>query len=184
MAVKLHFTTDKYDVFETKGQVKGSRDVFNSRNDHYLFEKLARKFDKDFDLIQYYVANFAYGNDTAIYGNSEAEELYSEWQRRKQSITKIFADDIQKIVDNKCKDILQLYLQNKITIETAAILNDFDNFVARAREFGDMGTGALNLMLFEFSTSLLVAAPARNPPLEIFLLAAKSCKKLDRVLVM
>ena len=38
MAIKLHFTSLKYNVFETRGHVKGTRDTFNSRNDRYIFE--------------------------------------------------------------------------------------------------------------------------------------------------
>jgi len=32
-----------------------------------MFEKLARKYPVDKELIQYYVANFAYGNDASLF---------------------------------------------------------------------------------------------------------------------
>ncbi len=51
MAIKLHFTKDGFDVFKNRGNVKGTREAFNARNDSYLFEKLARKFPVDKDLI-------------------------------------------------------------------------------------------------------------------------------------
>ena len=78
MAVKLHFTSKKYNVFETRGHVKGTRDAFNSRNDRYIFEKLAQKYADDKEIIQFFVSNFAYGNDTAIYAGQEAEDLFLE----------------------------------------------------------------------------------------------------------
>jgi len=141
MAIKLHFTRDTFDVFQNRGNVKGTRDAFNARNDRYVFEKLARKYAVDKDLIQYYVANFAYGFDTVIYSQSEAEQNLQEWNRRKQSITKIFSDDCNKIVmdayKNKLKaesilnltnkgycSILKLFLGNQISLETIRIIDD------------------------------------------------------------
>ena len=145
MAIKLHFTSNKYNVFETRGHVKGTRDTFLSRNDRYIFEKLAQKYD-DREIIQFFVSNFAYGNDTAIYGNSEAEELYSEWQRRKQSITKIFIDDLTNIMNMcdvhrfttdgilKSKNgelpvLTSMFLSGKITIETMRMIDDIEPFL-------------------------------------------------------
>ena len=145
MAIKLHFTSSKYDVFEPRGPVKGTRDTFLSRNDRYIFEKLAQKYD-DREIIQFFVSNFAYGNDTAIYGNSEAEELYSEWQRRKQSITKIFIDDLTNIMNMcdvhrfttdgilKSKNgelpvLTSMFLSGKITIETMRMIDDIEPFL-------------------------------------------------------
>jgi len=141
IAIKLHFTKDNFDVFKNRGNVKGTRDAFNARNDSYMFEKLARKYPVDKDLIQYYVANFAYGNDAAIYSFEEAESNLLEWNRRKQSITKIFADDCNKILMDACKNkitqesifnltnkgyssILKLFLGNQISLESLRIIDD------------------------------------------------------------
>lgn len=141
IAIKLHFTKDNFDVFKNRGNVKGTRDAFNARNDRYMFEKLARRYPVDKDLIQYYVANFAYGNDAAIYSTEEAETNLLEWNRRKQSITKIFADDCNKILMDACKNkftkesifnltnkgyssILKLFLGNQISLESLRIIDD------------------------------------------------------------
>ncbi len=98
LAIKLHFTTDKFNVFQNRGNVRGTREAFNARNDRYIFEKLANKYSDDKDIIQFFVANFAYGSDNAIYAGQEAEENYTEWIRRKQSITKIVIDDLAKLL--------------------------------------------------------------------------------------
>ena len=141
IAVKLHYTKDSFDVFKNRGNLKGTREAFNARNDRLMFDKLARKYPVDKDLIQYYVANFAYGNDAAIYSSEEAETNLLEWNRRKQSITKIFADDCNKILMDACKNkikssavlnltnkgycsILKLFLGNQITLETIRIIDD------------------------------------------------------------
>jgi hypothetical protein len=98
LALKLHFTSDKFNVFENRGNVKGSREAFEARNDRYIFEKLARKIGNDRDIIQFFVANFAYGNESAIYAGQEADDNLAEWNKRKQSITKIFIDDLASLL--------------------------------------------------------------------------------------
>ena len=146
MAVKLHFTSKKYNVFETRGHVKGTREAFNSRNDRYIFEKLAQRYPDDRDIIQFFVSNFAYGNDTAIYGNGEAEEAYAEWQKRKQSITRVFIDDLANVmnfcdihkfntdgifknIDGDLPVLTSMFLSGKITIESLRIIDDIEPFV-------------------------------------------------------
>ena len=142
LAIKLHFTTDKFDVFQNRGNVKGTREAFNARNDRYIFEKLAKKFDTDKDIIQYFVSTFAYGADTAIYASSEADEAYNEWIKRKQSITKVFIDDLATLLthietnrlkhssifeftDDEYPVALKLFIGGKITIESLRIIDDF-----------------------------------------------------------
>jgi hypothetical protein len=151
IAIKLHFTKDSFDVFKNRGSVKGTREAFNARNDRYMFEKLARRYPVDRDLIQFYVANFAYGNENVVYGVEEAESYLTEWEKRKQSITKIFADDLNKILMdaykrkikepsilnftlNQYPSILNLYLGKQIGIETLRILDDLANLIEPWKE--------------------------------------------------
>lgn len=146
MAIKLHFTKDSFVVFKNRGVVKGTREAFNARNDRYMFEKLARKYPVDRDLIQFYVANFAYGNDNVVYAQEESQDNLFEWQKRKQSMTKIFEDDLQKILMdaykrkikensilnftcNQYPSIINLYLGKQIGLETLRIIDDYDNLL-------------------------------------------------------
>lgn len=142
VALKLHFTKDKFNVFENRGNVKGSYQAFDARNDKFLFEKLARKYRTDQEMIQFLVANIAYGNDNIVYGMEEAEEYYIQWTKRKQSLTKTFKDDINllqleseknnlsldQIINftlNTYPHIIKLYLGKLINMESICILNDF-----------------------------------------------------------
>ncbi|CAB4127504.1 59 protein [uncultured Caudovirales phage] len=142
LAVKLHFTRDSYDIFEKRGAVKYSKDQFERRNDRMIFEKIARKYPKDHDLVQYLVSNIAYGNETPVYEIEESERYYLNWIKRKESITHIFNDELSIIINdahkNKLKkesvldftfnqqpSILTLYLGKRISLETVSILNDF-----------------------------------------------------------
>ena len=141
LAIKLHFTTDRFNVFQNRGSVRGTREAFNARNDRYIFEKLASKRQDDKEIIQFFVSNFAYGNDQAIYAGQEAEDNYLQWQKRKQSMTKIFVDDLATLIThvelNKLKSTaifqfteneypvaLKLFVGGKIAIETLNIIDD------------------------------------------------------------
>lgn len=151
MAIKLHFTRDSFNVFKNRGVVKGTREAFNARNDRYMFERLARKFPVDKDIIQFFVANFAYGNESAVYSGEESDTFYMEWLKTKQSITKVFTDDLNTILmdaykkklkeeaiinftSNEYPTILNLYLGKQIGIETVSILNDIDNMVTQWKD--------------------------------------------------
>jgi len=150
LALKLHFTTDKFDVFQNRGNVRGTREAFNARNDRYIFEKLALKHSDDKDIIQFFVANFAYGRDTAIYAGQEAEDNYMQWLKRKQSITKIFVDDLATILthievnklkysaifeftQNEYPVALSLFIGGKISIESLRIIDDFTDILDKWR---------------------------------------------------
>ncbi len=148
LAIKLHFTTDKFDVFQNRGNVKGTREAFNARNDRYIFEKLAQKHPDDKEIIQFFVSNFAYGNDTAIYAGQEAEDNFMQWNKRKQSITKIFVDDLATLLthietnrlkhsaifeftENEYPVALKMFVGGKIAIETLRIIDDFSGIIEK-----------------------------------------------------
>lgn len=142
LAVKLHFTRDSYDIFEKRGAVKYTRDQFDRRNDKLLYEKIAKKYPKDNELVQYYVSNIAYGNESPIYEIEESEGYYLNWIKRKESITQVFKNDLNTILNDAYKNdlkkesvldftfnqqpsILTLYLGKRISLESVSILNDF-----------------------------------------------------------
>lgn len=159
MAVKLHFTTNQFNVFNNRGHVKGARDTFYSRNDRFIFEKLARKFPTERDVIQYFVANFAYGNIEVVYEPGEGERNLTTWNKRKESISQVFENDLHTISLHLEKEglsekhlyekssgdfpeLFKLYLGGYVTIEGMVILNSYVNYIARV-------SPQLNLLLGE-----------------------------------
>lgn len=146
MSVKLHFTKDNYNVFETRGNVKGTEQAFLARNDRFIFDRIARKYDTDRNVIQFFVANFAYGNTSVVYSVEEAESNLTEWERRKQSLSKVFQDDLGTVSLQAEKDklnksqifefdsgdiplILKLFLGKRISIESMYLLNKFEPYL-------------------------------------------------------
>jgi hypothetical protein len=139
LAIKLHFNSEKFDVFFNRGALKYSREKFNSRNDRLIFEKLAKRFSSEKDYIQYIASNFMYGNPDVAYSGTEGDDNYIEYLRRKESMTKIFKGDLDTIItyhekyptesainctNNTLPYIISLYLSNQITLETVRILDD------------------------------------------------------------
>lgn len=146
LATKLHFTTDKYNVFGNQGRVRGTRESFEARNDRYIFEKLARKYETDREIIQFLVANFAYGNNDVIYSNGEGESNYINWIKRKQSMTKMFIDDLATMLTNIERNkiagtcllnfneveypvALKMFIGKQISVETLRIIDDVQPFM-------------------------------------------------------
>jgi hypothetical protein len=146
MAIKLHLTTDRYDVFESNGRVSGTQVTFEKRNDRFLFQKLGQKFDKPRELIEYFVANIGYGNKNVIY-SSESDEHHDIWIKRKEARTYIFKQQLEYIrtyleTDNKkyedlfsindnIPELLKLYVGGYVHLETMVIIDDVENFLPK-----------------------------------------------------
>jgi len=135
VALRLHFTQDKYDYFKYFGKVKTiNNSTFEARNDVFHFRRLERRY-KD-DLTAFYVANMSQGiRFIREMVTVEAEKRYVDWKRHMESLTYRFKQDMQNVAEN-CKDvnkawstsgdhpeILRLYLGGKVSIESL-ILSD------------------------------------------------------------
>lgn len=134
MAVKLHFTTSKYDIFEHKGRVPNITwdNLSKSAPRLRLIEHLARRFDKPKELIEFLVAQYAYASSeasalSALYDPMSADENYALWCRKKVSMSQLIVDDlydrdIKAITGGEQPEILSLVAGGTINIETAAAL--------------------------------------------------------------
>ena len=144
-ALKLHFTSDSYDYFKYQGKSNVSYTNFANGSGKYQFAKLSRKYNLN-EMKSFLIANFIEGKGDWI-GNllSEGDEYYSKWQKRIQSLTYNFTNDIIfileaynddreapfKVFKGQLPDLLGLVLRDKITIETLCILDDILNFLPR-----------------------------------------------------
>jgi hypothetical protein len=129
IALKIHFTKQKFSVFENKGFLRGSYETYLKRNDYFLYEKLSNKYDTPQEIIQFLASNIMYNNQSIVYNLEDSEVNYNEYLRRKQSITKVFTDDMYTILNRHIPltdyaSLFNLFLGNKITIETFRILDD------------------------------------------------------------
>ena len=98
LGLKLHFTRDSYDYFKFNGKTKSSVRVYENRKDRFFFDKLAKQKGKD--VFGFLVANFVERGDFWVgeLFDDEAEQIFTDWKRRIQSLTMIFSEDIGKIL--------------------------------------------------------------------------------------
>lgn len=133
ITLKKHFTTDSYDYFKYKGKGRVSVDSFNKRKDRLFFEKLAKHKDPSgFVLASLLKNNNAWIRDIAY--SEDAENNYIEWLKRKQSLTFLISEDLEKlqfpfdanfvVKDGQLSPILVTYLGGTLHLETLCVLAD------------------------------------------------------------
>lgn len=141
LAIKLHFTKDDYNYFTFNGKSRASESSFEKRKDRYFFKKLATKFDKD-TILQFFVSHFVENSSTwigdlSVYNSS----TYNAWKKKIQSMTFMFENDIDYLIDIcnfedlfDCKSgnhpiLLQAYLGDRVTLESMVILNALVKYI-------------------------------------------------------
>ena len=138
-SLKLHFSSPSYDYFKYHGKTNISESSFMKRKDKYSFYKLSRKYNLE-QLKNFYISNILQ-TDIKWIGDiigPDGEETYKKWQKRNESLTYRFEQDIILLfessgnflhVDNGSHPyLLTCMLQGDIMIETVAILNDLMGF--------------------------------------------------------
>ena len=135
IALKLHFTTDNYDVIAQKGKVRASRQAFAKRKDLYSIKKVSKTYS-DEEVANFLIANFTSGDR---WGGLFDSERYQEWKKRTESLTYIFTNDLDtlmlelekenmsiedafKITKSQHPYIIKAFLRKTITLETLVIL--------------------------------------------------------------
>ena len=137
LALKLHFTTEKYDITKTRGAVRASEKAFLKRKDIVAIRKLARDYKKK-EIIDLLVANFVSGDKWGGMFDTRAAEVYQEWKARKARRDYQFEQDIELIKMEMEKQsisnpfvadrgqhalVYRLYLGKKLSIETLVLLD-------------------------------------------------------------
>ena len=143
LSMKSHFTNPKYDFFKYGGKSRATMSSFNKRKDKYWFEKTSRKYS-DEEVLNFLLANFVTTDNPQNLWIGEiinsGERNYTEWRRRKQSLTYLFKEQIQKLIcENDLETVfncskghpplLKKYLGGEISLETLTILEKVFSFV-------------------------------------------------------
>lgn len=143
VSLKNHFTKIDYDYLKYRGKVKASESSFYKRKDRFWFEKLSRQ-KKDEEILNFFIANFALCDDPQQVWIGEimknGDQNYIDWQRRIQSLSYIFKEELDpifsqknfnemfSILGSKHPKILKLFLRKEISIESMIILNKILNY--------------------------------------------------------
>jgi hypothetical protein len=146
IAIKLHFEKGSYDAF--KFNFKGPQkrmSAFLKSNDRYSYEKIAKKYHKFNDLIDFLLAN-------TLAGRSWIREMCDEelflWQAKMQRITYQFNIDMnvfkEYAIDHElnfddclrfnnslgCVPLLELFRKGKINVESVITIDVLVGFLS------------------------------------------------------
>jgi len=142
LSMKSHFTNPKYDFFKYGGKCRATMASFNKRKDKYWFEKTSRKYS-DEQILNFLLANFVITDNPQNLWIGEiinsGERNYAEWMRRKQSLTYLFKEQLNKLLSENdletvfnCSKghppLLKKYLGGEISLETLTILEKVFSF--------------------------------------------------------
>jgi len=142
LSIKSHFTNPKYDFFKYGGKSRATMASFNKRKDKYWFEKTSRKYS-DEEVLNFLLANFVTTDNPQNLWIGEiinsGERNYTEWRRRKQSLTYLFKEQVEKLMSETnlekvfdCSKghppLLKKYLGGEISLETLTILEKVFSF--------------------------------------------------------
>ena len=143
LSMKSHFTNRKYDFFKYGGKSRATMASFNKRKDKYWFEKTSRKYS-DEEVLNFLLANFVSTDNPQNLWIGEiinsGERNYSQWMKRKQSLTYLFKEQSNELLsDNNLNEVfdcskghppvLKKYLGGEISLETLTILEKVFSFV-------------------------------------------------------
>lgn len=144
LALKQHFSNDKYDFFLYNGKVRTSIAAYNKRNDRYFFEKLSRKFNKQ-EIIEYFVSSFIKETDPSNLWIGDLREQgdtnYAQWTARIQALPYKFQEELKTLSESthlyecvkfegtKHPPIIKSFLKEEISLETLFIVNDILKFI-------------------------------------------------------
>ena len=142
LSMKSHFTNPKYDFIKYGGKSRATMTSFNKRKDKYWFEKTSRKYS-DKEIIDFLLANFVSTDNPQNLWIGEiinsGERNYSQWMKRKQSLTYLFKEQSNELLfQQDLKEVfncskghpplLKKYLGGEISLETLTILEKVFSF--------------------------------------------------------
>jgi hypothetical protein len=142
LAMKLHFSNDKFDFFQYDGKVNAKETTYQDRNDFYFFETVARKYDET-EIKEYMLASFVEAEDpTKVWiGDIKraGRDCWLVWAKRQQSLAYIVEQDFDSVVkymeEAQCSfnnlfetmgghpPLLRLFYKQRLNIETLIVLD-------------------------------------------------------------
>jgi hypothetical protein len=133
LALRNHFNSDSYDYFKYQGKGSAKIDSFNKRKDKFFFEKVAKHRDPHHFMLANFVENPRSWIRDIAYSDS-SEKVYLDWLKRKESLTYLIQNDLDKlklpfdsnflVEDAQLNYILTLRLGGVIGLETTCVLTD------------------------------------------------------------
>lgn len=131
LAVRNHFNTKSYDYFKYNGKINAKIESYETHKNKYMFYKLSKKDDP----LNYLVANLI-DNPKIWIGeifDKEGEQRYTQHVKRIQSLTYLFKEEIENMLDDFDQNfaipefdnphLLKLFYRKKISKESMIIID-------------------------------------------------------------
>lgn len=133
LALKQHFSRKDYDYVKYNGKVRVNPTSFDGRRDKIFFMKLSKHPDPHNFMLSNMIRDPKLWVKDIAY-NEEAQRNYDEWQKKIQSLSYVFKNEISALDSDFDKNFmvsegqhpiaLKLYMRGEISLETLAILID------------------------------------------------------------
>ena len=137
-AVSLHLSSLKYDVFKSRGNVRGnSLDNYARLKSKYPFEFAERQCKDKQEMVQYFVSNIAYSKDDACWDLNNSWDNYREWVKNHEMMTQLILEQLDTIDTASCTtsvagavpDLLYKVVSRQVVPEVAVALNREFNYI-------------------------------------------------------
>lgn len=145
VTVRTHFESKTFDFF-THHRVKANRRTYENRSDRWFFDKVAKEY-KDRELFDFFIANrLESRNYVTELLEDEAKENYIKYTARRQSLSYLFANEVDRVFKHGCKYafdnidgqypyVVGLYLRKVISPETMVILDNYVPFFNKFNKY-------------------------------------------------
>lgn len=129
LAVRLHFTNKKYDIFQYKAAVKNCNDLTlgKSIQRKRLIERLAKRFSTPGEVIGYLFPQWLYSDGSSLYDIIDSEDNYIRWQKFRTApsyfvISECANYELSELFEGEVPKIIHLIMNGEISIETGVAL--------------------------------------------------------------
>jgi hypothetical protein len=140
-AISMHFN-GQYDAFKYNFKTRVSQKSYWGRPDKYQLTKIGKRFRTKEDIINYFAAHQLAGNKW-VGDMIRDERTYTDYLKRIESLSYNFKNELQEtshmgfdeilVQDgNDYPMIINLYLENTVSLETVCILNRLTDFIESA----------------------------------------------------
>jgi hypothetical protein len=142
LALRTHFTKEKYDFFINRGKLNTTKDAYMKRHDKHFFEKIAKRYGAT-ELKDFFVANLLEDRHYILeMTEDDGEKAFQEFLARRQSFTYKFAHEIDILFSKGIKEgfavptnryplIIEQHLSNLLPCDSLVVLDDMFGFADR-----------------------------------------------------
>lgn len=132
--LKLHFNSDRYNIFTSKGKIRLSEEAFEKRNDRMIYYVVSCKVDKR-EMMNFLLSNIIHGNTWIGDIAENGLMVYYKWKEKIQKLNYLFLTEMEQLLEEDDLDslfslksfhppIIRKYMANKVSLETLCILEE------------------------------------------------------------